>query len=294
MKAIDARTRIRLKNILYCTDLSPAAADAFPYAVGLARHFGAKLYALHVRRTDQLTSAPERWPATEELAHIKQGMNKLLEGNSEITSEAVIKEGELWGSVGSLIETKQIDLVVLGTSGRSGLARLLLGSAAEEIFRRASCPVLTVGPRASTLLLRGSDAAHILYATDFTSESVVAAPYAISLAQEYQAHLTLLHVIVDPETGDLVRPQELVASSEKLLRDLVPSEAELWCEPRFVVEQGPAAETILDVADLKKADLIVLGVRHPAGIPGAATHLPITTAHKVVSHANCPVLTVRA
>ena len=87
MKALDARTRIRLKNILYCTDLSSAAADAFPYAIGLARHFGAKLYALHVRRTDQLTSAPEQWPSTAELAHIKQEMNKLLQGDSEIVSE---------------------------------------------------------------------------------------------------------------------------------------------------------------------------------------------------------------
>ena len=139
----------------------------------------------------------------------------------------MIKDGELWGSVGSVIETKQIDLVVLGTRGRSGLARLLLGSAAEEIFRRAPCPVLTVGPHASTLLLRGGGVAHILYASDFSPESVAAAPYAISLAQEYQAHLTLLHAIIDPKTGDLVQSKELVPSSERLLRDLVPSEAEL-------------------------------------------------------------------
>ena len=76
-----------------------------------------------MRRTDQLTSAPEQWPATAELTHVKQEMNTLLEGNPEITSEAVIEEGELWDSVGSVIETKQIDLVVLGTRGRSGLAR---------------------------------------------------------------------------------------------------------------------------------------------------------------------------
>ncbi len=247
-----------------------------------------------MRRTDQITSAPEQWPATAELAHIKEEMKKLLEGNSEIVSEAVIKDGELCGSVESVIETKQINPVVLGTRGRSGLARLLLGSAAEEIFRRASCPIVTVGPRTSTLLLRGSDVAHILYASDFSPESVVAAPYAISLAQEYQPHVTLLHVIVDPKMDDLIRPQELVASSEMLLRDLVPSEAELWCEPRFVGEQGPAAETILDVANLRKADLIVLGVRRPAGIPGAATHLAIAIAHEVMSHAICPVLTVRA
>jgi nucleotide-binding universal stress UspA family protein len=294
MLAIDTRTRIQLQNILYCTDLSPAAADALPYAVGFASHFGAKLYALYVRRTDQLTSAPEQWPATAELTRVKRKMTRLLEGSPRIDSEALIKDGGLWNSVGSTIEMKQIDLVVLGTRGRSGLARALLGSAAEEIFRRAPCPVLTVGPHASPLLLRGGGLTQILYASDFSSESAAAAPYAISLAQEFQARLTLLHVIADPKRGDLVQAQELVTSSRKLLLDLVSPESELWCEPQFMVEQGPAAETILDVADLRKANLIVLGVRRPTGIPGAATHLPMAIAHKVVSRANCPVLTVRA
>jgi nucleotide-binding universal stress UspA family protein len=294
MQAIDTRTRIRLQNVLYCTDLSPAAADAFPYAVGFASHFGAKLYALYVRRTDQLTSAPEQWPATAELTHVKREMKTLLEGNPRIDSEALIEEGELWNSVGWTIEAKQIDLVVLGTRGRSGVARALLGSATEEILRRAPCPVLTVGPHASPLLLRGGGLTQILYASDFSPESAAAAPYAISLAQEYQARLTLLHVIADPKRGDLVQAQELVTSSRKLLRDLVSPESELWCEPQFMAEQGPAAETILAVADLRKANLIVLGVRRPAGVPGAATHLSIATAHKVVSRANCPVLTVRA
>jgi nucleotide-binding universal stress UspA family protein len=294
MQAIDTRTRIRLRNILYCTDLSPAAADAFPHAVGFASHFGAKLYVLYVRRTDQLTSAPEQWPATAELTHVERELKALLEGNPGIDSEALIKDGALWNSVESTIEARKIDLVVLGTRGRSGLARILLGSAAEEILRQAPCPVLTVGPHISPLLLRGGGLTRILCASDFSPESAAAAPYAFSLAQEYQARLTLLHVIADPKRGDFVQAQELVASCRKLLRDLVPLESELWCEPQFMVEQGPVAETILDVTDLKKANLIVLGVRRPAGVPGAATHLPMAIAHKVVSRANCPVLTVRA
>jgi nucleotide-binding universal stress UspA family protein len=74
---------------------------------------------------------------------------------------------------------------------------------------------------------------------------------------------------------------------------LVPPEAEMWCELHFAVEHGPAAEKILEVAKQRKADLIVLGVRRPSGFPGAATHLPMATAHKVFTHAACPVLTVR-
>jgi nucleotide-binding universal stress UspA family protein len=170
------------------------------------------------------------------------------------------------------------------------VAKLVLGSRAEEIFRRATCPVLTVGPHLAEHLPH-TGIHQILYATDFSAEAAAAAPYAVSLAQEYQAGLTLLHVITDPRTGDLVQPHELVASAQRRLRELVPPEAQLWCEPRFEVEQGAAAETILDIAGLRKADLVVMGVRRPSG---AATHLPIATAHKVVSRANCPVLTVRA
>ena len=95
-------------------------------------------------------------------------------------------------------------------------------------------------------------------------------------------------MIPDEKPGDLILPGELVKGSEQRLRKLVPSEAELWCEPRFAVEQGAAAETILQVAKDRKADLIVLGVHPATGIPGAATHLPMAIAHKVVSHAHAP------
>jgi len=149
---------------------------------------------------------------------------------------------------------------------------------------------LTVGPRLSEHLPH-TIIKQILYATDFSAEATAAAPYAVSLAQEYQAGLTMLHVIADPRTGDLVQPREVTASAERRLRDLVPPEAQLWCEPRFAVEQGPIAETILDIAELRKADLIVMGVHRPAGI---ATHSPMAIAHKAVSRANSPVLTVRA
>jgi nucleotide-binding universal stress UspA family protein len=133
----------------------------------------------------------------------------------------------------------------------------------------------------------------ILYATDFSPESLSALPYAVSLAQEHQARLTILHVIGEPEVGELVHPENYVESTLRQLRELVPSEANSWCEPNFMVEQGPAAEKILDVAIALGADLIVLGVRSAAGHIGATTHLFLTTAHRVVTQAECPVLTVR-
>jgi nucleotide-binding universal stress UspA family protein len=130
----------------------------------------------------------------------------------------------------------------------------------------------------------------IVYATDLAADTPVAAPYAISLAQENQAHLVLLHVIEDPKPGDLVDSQEGVNLKARKLQQLVTEQAGLWCEPTYIVEQGPAAERILDVAKRRRTDLIVLGARPARGL---ATHLNMGTVHKVVSQAKCPVLTVR-
>jgi nucleotide-binding universal stress UspA family protein len=113
------------------------------------------------------------------------------------------------------------------------------------------------------------------------------------LAEEHQAHLTLLHVIEHPKSGELVRPHELEAAALDRLRAFVSRDAELWCEPRAIVREGVPAEKILEVAEKEQADLIVLGVRYTKSIM-LATHFRVTLAHHVISHATCPVLTVRA
>ena len=153
--------------------------------------------------------------------------------------------------------------------------------------------MLTVGPQAPGIPAKYGEFTRILYATSFGFENPAAAAYAISLAQEFQSELTLLHVLPDPQVGEFVVPQDLLEASKRRLAHLMPPEAEMWCVPEVCVERGDVAEKILDVAKRKNADLIVLGIHQPAGVPGAATHLPIATAHKVVSHAHCPVLTVR-
>lgn len=296
MKALEREARIQLKNILFATDFSKPSEDALPYAAELARHFGAKLFALHVRPSEIYTMAPpESWQALREAqeAVARENTRNLVSRFPDVKSEVVIEEGEIWAALQSTIEKDQVDMIVIGTRGRTGLGKILLGSVAEEIFREAPCAVLTVGPHSPTQPPAGGNFHEILFATDFSPESLAAVPYAISLAQEYQAHLTLLHVIASPESGDLVNPKELEASALRRMHALVPADAEMWCEPWFMVVEGETAETILDVADDRKADLMVLGVRQPTGVPGAATHLPIATAHKLVSHAKCPVLTVR-
>jgi nucleotide-binding universal stress UspA family protein len=296
MKTIEAGTRINVKNVLFLTDFSAAAGAAIPYAAAIVKRFGAKLFALHVQTpaVNPMTE-PATWAALEKAAEAetKKQRETLLLSFPGMQPDVIIEEGSLWATLKSVVEKNKIDLIVLGTRGRSGVGKFFLGSAAEEIFRQAPCAVLTVGPASHAGPPRGGEFTEILCATDFSAESVGAASYALSLAQEFQAHLTLVHVIGDAKAGELVHPEELVTSSTRLLRNLVPPEAELWCEPRFVVEKGPAAEKILEVANQRKSDLIVLGVHRPSGFPGAATHLPMAIAHKIVSNAPCPVLTVR-
>ena len=114
------------------------------------------------------------------------------------------------------------------------------------------------------------------------------------MAQEHQARLLLLHVMRDPDFKARKRTAEdSVANAMHQLYELVPQEAELWCRAETTVRFGNPAERIIETAVELEADLIVLGVRSAAGHLGAATHLGRTTAHKVVAHAPCPVLTVR-
>jgi nucleotide-binding universal stress UspA family protein len=293
MKAVQARTRITLKNILFATDFSQAADAAAPIAIQIARRYGAKVYGVHVNRSDDYTGvAPNAWAAMAEAAEkeTKEDAGRLNEQLQSIEHEVVIGEGKLWEVLSNVIQQKEIDLVVVGTRGRTGFGKTLLGSVAEQILRQSPCPVLTVGPHVNPWCDEYVKMREILYATDLAADYPIAAPYAISLAQENQAHLVLLHVIEDPKAGELVDSPEVVDVKQRKLERLVTEQAGLWCEPTYIVEQGPAAEKILDVAKRRPTDLIVLGARTAKGL---ATHLNIGTVHKVVSQAKCPVLTIR-
>ncbi len=297
MSTTSVANRIQLKNILYATDFSRAANAAFPYAAEFARRFGTKLYAVHARTPENFVlAAPETWPSTnEEYEKQESELRQVLRNDlSHIETDVLTADGGVWPVLKSVIDEKKIDLLVLGTRGRTGIGKFFLGSVAEDIVRRAPCPVLTVGPHSPSEPPREGRFREILYAIDFSEESLAAAPYATSLAQEHQAGLTLLHVIEKSGAGGSIRTDELEAHAVQQMRSIVPENAELRHEPQYVAKEGEPAETILDVAKNRKSDLIVLGVRKPEGIPGGATHLPTAIAHKVIAHAVCPVLTVRA
>jgi nucleotide-binding universal stress UspA family protein len=291
MRLLDARTQVALDNVLFATDFSPASEAAMPYAEAFARRYGAALTVAHVVSPEVYQFVPpERIEPVFEMTErqAKQDMLRTVEQLGHLKKRAILSHGDVWPSLAEILATNHVDLVVIGTHGRGGLSKLVLGSVAEEIFRRAVCPVLTVGPKCVPAAKNGAGVRFrtILYATDFSPEAGAAAPYALSLAQEHSAKLVLLNI----ENEFKLSPQN--AERERRLRALVPPDVALWCEPEFVLETGATAERILSVANEHAADLIVIGVRQ-SGTMLLATRLEGTVAHKVVAGAKCPVLTVR-
>ncbi len=219
--------------------------------------------------------------------------------------EFIVRQGyDVWAQLEKVVRQEHVDLVVIGTHGRRGLPKLVLGSVAEQIFRHADCLVLTVGPRSfQEAPVEGTRAMRpFLFATDFGGASLHALPYAISYANHFGTKLVLLHVVPEvpvPEGFHWSTPKDVTRMREnarmaslRRLDELTSRNTELTVKPQFLVEFGPPGERILQVADSLKADAIVMGLHRSTHI-ATATHLPWATAYEVVCGAGCPVLTVR-
>lgn len=283
----------RFENILFATDFSTAALHAVPYLTALAKHYGSSVVVLHAcpPAVNPMTQ-PATWPAeiAAAKAAIERHREELRSAFAGIKTDIFIEEGDLQSLLNAAIQEKNIDLLVIGTRGRTGLGKLLLGSVAEQVFRSVTCPVLTVGPHS---VAPTAEFRNIVFATDFTRESKSAAAYAISLARQFHVHLAVLHVVPEKQAEDLVSWFDTYAACKKLLAELIPEDAEGYGKPAYFVERGDPAEQILRLADRREAGLLILGAQPQKGVPGAATHLPFAIAHRVVCNAKCPVLTVR-
>ena len=280
-----------IRNILFATDFSHSSNTALPYALSVARKHGAKVHALHVLPEPLGLPASVREGlqavGAQPKHEVADGIADLAARLSHTPHEILSRKGDIWAELSKVIGEQGIDLIVIGTHGRSGVGKVLMGSVAERIFRQAPCPVLTVGPAVSGEPTSIADLHEILFATDFTEESLAALPYAVSLALEHDARLYLLHVAngpMEPEAERLLKSRML---------NLIPSNVNLSSEPKAFVEYGPPAERTLAIAEELATDLIVLGVKRIPMNFEPSTHLPLATAYKVVSQALCPVLTVR-
>jgi len=290
MAAIGESTKVQLKNILYLTDFSEISEAALVFATTLGRRYGASVHALHVLTPVIPQGCQEAIDADAALAEAE--MSKVDEQLKSIAHDIQVIRGiDLWPAIEGAIEKDKIDLVVLGTHGRTHASKFLLGSFAEEIFRRSSVPVLTIGPGVRRNKADSGAFHSILFATDFSKASEAAAPYAISLAEENDARLILLYVAAN--AGETELEETLIGDVVQRLKAMVPAEARMLCRPAAIVQYGEPADRILEVATERDADLVVLGVKDARNHLGAATHLERAIAHQVVAHARCPVLTVR-
>jgi nucleotide-binding universal stress UspA family protein len=299
MPTVTAPTRIKLHNVLFATDFSPSAQTVLSHAMDLARRYGAMLYTVNVLPHMPFVETAQPDPEQFKLL-AKRQMADLIGSESfkDVEHKELIEQGEVPDVISKLVRKHAIDLIVIGTGGRKGLGKLLLGSVAEEVFRNAECPVLTMGPHATRWQIDGN-LQHVLFATDFGPESLHALPYAISLAEENRARLTLLHVAPDPTVAELkpgpgtmpvVDSSQIVDSTKNQLRGLIPEGTQLWHEPEYMVQFGPPAETIVRIA-AQAVDMIVLGVKRPTPL---TKHLGEGVAYKVACDAPCPVLSVGA
>lgn len=298
MNAEATSQRIAFKKILCLSDFSDASELALPFAINLSRAYGAKVLALHV-----LTPVPIAYVSPETSMQLidaveegaRTGIQRLDSQLSGIDHESLLLHGDnVWNSVSGVLKVQDIDLVVLGTHGRTGASKLLMGSVAEEIFRKCKAPVLTIGPSVHNGMHNGGRFQNVLFATDFGENASAAFPYALSIAEESQAKLYLLHVLPQPVPNRFPKSsKETVADAMHHLQHLIPKDAEFWCKPEAVVWHGDPGDSILQAAKELSADLIVMGIRGAVKGTMLATHFANSVVYKVVTRSACPVLTRR-
>jgi nucleotide-binding universal stress UspA family protein len=212
---------------------------------------------------------------TDVLRSLFQGLN----------TQISLRSGGIWEVINDVVARSEIDLLVLGTHGRTGIPKLLQGSVAEEVFRNVACPVLTIGPDVSVFDSKPHRIERVLLATDLQANAS-SHFYAGWFAKEFKAQLTVMRVMSDTGLG---RRQQLVPQLHQALGEEL---GQLKPEPEYRIEYGPTAGCILEAARSWGADLIVLGAKHPTS-GEVNTHSPWAVASRVIAEAECPVLTVR-
>jgi nucleotide-binding universal stress UspA family protein len=298
---------ITIRRILCPIDLSDASLRALQHAAALAGWYESSLTAFYVDTTLPIEDAADF--AFAPLAVIEaartsralQDVRTFASRASSVTKVDVAVE-ESTHVEGAILEASRAlpaDLIVMGSHGRSGVSRLLLGSVAERVLRSAPCPVMVVPPHdavePSTVSFK-----HIVCAVDFSESSLAASMWAFSLAEEADAQLSLLHVIevppelrvsavaTDPDLDQLHAAVE--ADTLTRLRSLIPVHASEFCSVETATAAGAAGHAILEFAARRHADLIVMGAQGQGAVErwifGSKTR-------DVVCGATCPVLTVR-
>lgn len=288
-------SRVSMRRVLAATDFSPLSEKALRQAISIARRYHSKFYIVHVISSWGFNVAG--YDAAVEAAKLAQTdletlVSDLIKSGAlkDIDHEIVVAIGDFWEELRHIATSFEVDLIVIGTHGRVGMEKMVMGSVAESVFRYARRPVLTVGPCVPDLESFTSTRGGILFPTDFSMASVAALPYAISIANEHGAELTLLHV-VEKEGDESLSGMDSSGSPKDRLRKLAPENLEFGKAVRVEVVFGEVVGKVVEFSRDQKSDLIVMGLKSPPAF--FADRRPWLHASEIISDACCPVLTVR-
>jgi nucleotide-binding universal stress UspA family protein len=289
---------LKIERILCPVDFSEFSARACEYAHSFAREYGAKLFVLHVAEQFVPIHPGYISPSlidqvyAQQIADAEEKVRELAarQNWNDVEHEVVLERGAVADAILQFVEAKTIDLIAMGTHGRRGLDRLVLGSVTERILRTARPPVLAVHslPHGSGAREKPVQFRKILFCTDFSDNSPRALEYAFLLACKYKAGISLLHVIERSDGG-----KDLEAEKRQVLQQLqtvVPQNVQNYAMVEPAVRAGKTYQEILEHAAETQTDLIVMGVRGRNALDLA---LFGSTTQRVIQLGQWPVLVVR-
>ena len=275
-------------RIVIPTDFSDVSQRALEYAKSIAKRYDSRLFLLHVTEPINLITPPEAAWIDQE--GIQQRLEQRLEqAGAELRSqgfwaEAFAVTGPVRSEILGFIEENKVDIIVLGTHGKAGFERFLLGSDAEAILRKVKCPVLLIGPNVTQSPGQAWNPRNLLCPTTLDPESAWIAAYAYQLARLNHADFTLLNI------EDPAQPAADWNAFEAKFRESLPDAAPLAKSLRTLVSDCAPGRAIVDVAEERNVDLIVMGA-HPG--PARVTHFAAGTVPQVATEATCPVMTLQ-
>jgi nucleotide-binding universal stress UspA family protein len=290
----------QIKSILCPVDFSEFSVNAYEYAQSLAWHYKATLFLQHVLYSLQPLGFWDIYPDSYEkrCKELRAGVEQKLQEfadrhtRTEIRPQCFVQDGSVPDLILSLAEAQAVNLIVMGTHGMRGIDRLMLGSVTEKVLRRARCPVLAVRKPAHhvTTSVQDPELVHlrkILLCTDFSDHARHASKYALSMAKEYGAELTLLHVLEDTPSST-----EVHSATEKAVKQLeesITTKTRGECMVKVMVRIGKPYQEIMQLALEAQTDLVIMGVR---GRGALDTAIFGPTTYRVIQLGSCPVLAV--
>jgi nucleotide-binding universal stress UspA family protein len=286
----------RFKSILCPIDFSEFSVKAYDYAQSLAWHYKAELLVQHVRYTfpafyiDASYKEIRRKLRTDALQKLREFAKRPT--RIQVQPQCVVRDGNASDKILSFAETKEVDLIVMGTHGLRGVDLLMLGSVTERVLRKARCPVLVVRKPAHDFVSPGEKAdpiniKKIVLCMDFSQHAQGALNHAFSIAKQYNAELTLLHVLEHPPGSTDI--QSTTAKATEQLSESVPPRAPKPSHVKFLVRIGKSYQQIIEVALEAQTDLVIMGVRGRSSLNSA---LFGSTTYRVIQLGPCPVLAV--